>query len=123
MARYLRVNTLIAPHKDRLDRGAIALRTAVSLSYLSADEQELVHDVLVTHRCRLSMSEADALRSEKKPLGREAVLRIVEDRKRTERISGAFPLKREILSRYFGPEEKPEEIEAIIIDALDNYFR
>ena len=42
IARYMRVDKLIRPFKDRLDSGELTLTSAVELSYLSEDEQETV---------------------------------------------------------------------------------
>jgi ParB family chromosome partitioning protein len=122
VARYLRVNTLIKQHKDRLDTGALALYTAVSLSYLSESEQELVGEVLATERHRLSLAEADALRAAEKPLSREAVLDIVKDRRRGKRSAAPFILAPELLLQYFAPEQEKDEIEDIIAKALAMYF-
>ena len=148
VARYLRVNKLSAPHKARLDSGAIAIRTAVLLSYLSADEQEIVDDVIKTNHCKLSAAEAETLRSESKPLNRETIQRIVEDNKRGTHADvsdapdvvgaagaagevgavksdalGAFTLGREFLERYFKPNQNQDEIEAIIATALERYLK
>ena len=46
VARYLRINKLILPHKDRLDNGELAIRAAVTLSYLSDEEQQIADDIL-----------------------------------------------------------------------------
>lgn len=42
IARYMRVDKLIRPFKDRLDADEMTLTAAVELSYLSEDEQETV---------------------------------------------------------------------------------
>lgn len=42
IARYMRVDKLIRPFKDRLDASDLTLTAAVELSYLSEDEQEAV---------------------------------------------------------------------------------
>ena len=123
LARYLRVSRLIKPHQGRLDSGAISLRTAVSLSYLSAGEQEIVDEVLTAGHYKLSLTEADALRNVKKPLTRETVLQIVKDAGRDAPRSTAFRLDPELLLRYFKPDQTRDEIEATIAKALELYFR
>jgi len=123
VARYLRVSRLIKPHQNRLDSGAISLRTAVSLSYLSAGEQELVDEVLASGRHKLSLAEANALRNEKKPLTREAVLHIVKDAGRDAMRTLALRLDPLLLSRYFKPDQSLDEIETTIAKALELYFR
>ena len=123
VSRYLRVNRLMKPFQDRLDSSALSLRAAVSLSYLSQEDQELVYEVLSEQHDRLSLAEADLLRKEKNPLTREAVLRIVEDpRHKAAQAPLSFKLESEFLSRYFKPEQSPTEISEIIAKALDLYF-
>ena len=125
VARYLCINKLIAPHKDRLDNGELAIRAAVSLSYLSTEEQQIVDDILDSSHYKLDMKKADALRlaSEKKPLEHEDVEQILAGTKKpkTARPAG-FKLKAKIVSRYFRPEQKSDEIEATIVEALILYF-
>jgi ParB family chromosome partitioning protein len=120
VAQYLRIHKLIPEHKRRLNSGAISIRSAVSLSYLSEEEQELVDEVLTTTRNKLSMAEAEELRKARKPLTREFVYSTVEDK--TTRSAAPFKLEQSFISRYFTPEQNREEIEHIIAKALDMYF-
>ena len=125
VAYYLRVNKLIVPHKERLDKGEIAVRSAVTLSYLSDEEQRIVDDILDSSHYKLDMKKADALRlvSEKKPLEHEDVEQILAGTKKPKSSRpAAFKLKSQIVSRYFRPEQKSDEIEATIVEALVLYF-
>ena len=125
VARYLRVNKLIDPFKKRLDNGELAIRTAVALSYLSEVEQFLVDDFLVISPLKVDMKKAEALKtiSERGTLDAATVERIltgVQTPKPTR--PAAFKLKHKIVSRYFSPAQKPQEIEDTIMKALDYYF-
>ena len=124
VSRYLCVNRLIPRHKKRLDSGAISMRTAVSLSYLSDFEQELVDEVLTACHCRLSLTEADALRAAKRPLTEKTIHEIIQDPNCADQpaTAKAFKLSPETLARYFTPEQTADEIESVIIQALDKYF-
>jgi ParB family chromosome partitioning protein len=125
VARYLRIDKLINELKARLDDGEIALRAAVTVSYLASAEQEMVEDVLDSSHYKLDMKKAESLRaaSGKKPLDHEAVEQILAGtRKPRAARPPAFKLKPKIISRYFAPEQKPDEIEATIIEALDFYY-
>jgi ParB family chromosome partitioning protein len=122
VAYYLRINKLIPQHKSRLDSGAMSIRAAVSLSFLSADEQELVDEILTTDRYRLSLEEAETLRDIPKPLTPEAIRKVVRDQKRT---SGSIPsilLQSEFLSQYFEAGQSRDEIQKTIATALRQYF-
>ena len=125
LARYLRINKLIIPHKDRLDNGELAIRAAVTLSYLSDEEQQIIDDILDSSHYKVDMKKADALRlaSEKKPLDHETVEQILAGTKKPKPTRPtAFKLKPKIISRYFKPDQKPDEIEATIIEALEYYY-
>ena len=125
ITRYLRVDKMIAPLKERLDNDELAVRAAVTLSYLSNEEQQIIEDILDSSHYKLDMEKADALRtaSEKKTLNHEDVEQILAGTKKPKSTRPpAFKLKSKIVSRYFKPEQKPDEIEATIIEALDFYY-
>ena len=125
VARYLRINKIINPLKDRLDDGELAIRAAVTLSYLSGEEQQIIEDILDSSHYKLDMKKADSLRtaSEKKPLDHETVEQILAGTKRSRAAKPlVFKLRPKILSKYFKPEQRPDEIEAIITEALDFYY-
>ncbi len=125
VARYLRINKLIDAHKTRLDNNELALRAAVTLSHLSHNEQQILDDVLDSSSYKVDMKKADALRlaSEKKALSRDDVEKILTGEKKPKSTRPApFKLKPKIVTKYFKPEQKPDEIEATIIEALDFYY-
>jgi len=125
VARYLRINKLIEPHKDRLNDGEFAIRAAVSLSYLSNEEQQILDDILESSHYKVEMKKADALRlaSEKKPLDHETVEQILSgEKKQKSSRSTVFKLKPKIVSQYFKPDQKADEIEATIIEALEYFY-
>jgi len=66
VGHYIRINELINPLKDMLDKGKIAKRTAVALSYLSEKDQETVHKVLEGTNRSLMESQAELLRESAK---------------------------------------------------------
>ena len=125
IARYLRVEKLIEQLKARLDNGAIALRAAVTLSYLSVGEQQAVNYIMESSPYKLDIKKADALRtaSEKQTLDNEKVKRILagDENVGSMRQTG-FKLKPKIISKYFPQELKAADIEAAIIEALDFYY-
>ncbi|MDR1210113.1 MAG: ParB N-terminal domain-containing protein [Clostridiales bacterium] len=125
IANYLRLNKLLRPHKDRLDSGEMPIRAAVALSYLPEGEQKVVDDILTSSPYKVDMKKADALRaaSEKKPLTHETAEEILSGAKKPKPARPlAFKLKPKIVSQYFAPERKPQEIEDTIVKALDYYF-
>ena len=55
------------------------------------------------------MDEAEELRKASKPLTRDVIYHIVEDK--TTRASAPFKLEQSFISRYFKPEQSRDEIE------------
>jgi ParB family chromosome partitioning protein len=89
------------------------------------DEQRIVDDILGSSHYKVDMKKAEALRaaSEKKPLDHETVEQILAGTKKAKPSRpAAFKLKPKLISKYFTPEQKPAEIEATIIAALDFYY-
>jgi len=122
IARYLRVNGLIEELKTRLDNGEIALRVAVTLSYLRKKEQQIVEDILASGKT-ISIKQSNVLReeSEQGELNKTAIKRVFEP--------GFFPTKvkpvkfsGQFLSQYFSEEQSTEEIENVVGEALKMYF-
>lgn len=128
IARYLRVNKLIQSHKNRLDSGDISFIPAVTLSYLSEDEQQIIDDIMRVSGYKANMKKAELLRSasEKKMFTREYAEQILSGfagkKKNTPRRVPAFKVKSKVLSKYFKPGDRPEDIEAVIVEALDMYY-
>jgi len=125
VAQYLRLHRLIAPLLIRLDSSEFAVRAADRISSLTAENQEVIEEVLGSTDCAIDMKKADALRSaaEKDTLNYESVELILAGlAKPKSSRPQAFKLKPKIISRYFKPGQRPEEIEATIIEALDFYF-
>ena len=125
VAQYLRLNKLIAPLIKRLDNGEFAIRAADRISALSEENQLIIEEILDSVDCKMDIKKADALRSaaEEKKLDRESTEQIlVGSAEPKPSAPPAFKLNPSIISYFFKPEQKTEEIEAIIIEALKFYF-
>ena len=122
IARYLRVNCLIDELKERLNDGEIALRVAVTLSYLREKEQEIVEDVLADGKT-ISIKQANMIReeSEKSELTKTAIKQIF-----TPKVSSVknkpIKLSGQFLAQYFNKDHSDEEIKNIVAKALTMYF-
>jgi len=126
VARYLRINKLLPVYKDRLDNGEIALRVDVTLSYLTEHEQQIVDDVLNSGNYKLDMKKAESLRqlSESNKLTYEAAENVLTGKGINKKPSrtAAIKIKPKVVSKFFTPEQKPQEIEETIEKALEFYF-
>lgn len=122
--RYLRIHVLFAGLKEKLDSGEIAIRTAVTLSYLRKDEQEIVAKLLADG-FNVSMGQAEKLRreSEKGELGVACIKGILSEVKSSkDSTSTSVKFKNEVLSQYFTDGETADEIAVVVEKALKMYF-
>ena len=120
IARYLRVDKLIPELKKRLDNDDIALRVAVSLSYLGDKEQKVIEDLLSNGQW-ISIGQASTLKEaykEKEKLSKDAIKKILKP------VAKVKPVKLggEFLSQYFNDKQDSNEIERIINEALSQYY-
>jgi ParB family chromosome partitioning protein len=129
VARYLRVNKLIEPLKERLDAGDIGLYAAVSLSHLSEDEQLELEICLEENRtARLDMRKAEILRnaSNEQPLSGQQIAEILSGEVPQEPEKASVPSVRlgsKLLKNYFEPGDTAEYIEDAIREALELWLR
>jgi len=79
VSRYIRIQFLIPVLKNLLDDEILALRAAVTISFLKEDEQALLADCIERNNLTVDMKKADALRqlSEKEKLNGESVYRVL----------------------------------------------
>ena len=129
VARYLRINKLISALKNRLDDGEFGIVPAVDISYLSDEEQNSLNTILNNEAFKVDMKKAELLRASSKE--EKLTPQMIEDilsgvaakkRNRTSLPVQSIKIKGKILSKYFKPEQKPDEIEALIIEAIEFFM-
>jgi ParB family chromosome partitioning protein len=124
--RYLTVNNLIEPLKERLDNADFPLFAAVEVSYLKAEEQELLEEVLREEQYKLTLQNAKALRTTWRD---EQTQTLTADQIRhyLKANEPAAPkvsvkLNQDVISRYFAADDKPDAISDTIAQALEAWF-
>jgi len=128
VSRYIRLTHLTEELLRRVDNDEIGLYPAVSLSYLSLDEQIAVNKVLEDTSCKVDMKKAEALRehSKNKKLIDENVVPILSGEldKRTNAKSPppALKIKYKVYSKFFSADTNQKEMEAVVEQALTEYF-
>jgi len=127
VARYVRVACLNQPLLQRVDDDEIGLYPAVSLSYLSPDEQTELNRLLCEAAYKVDMKKAESLRefSEAKKLTNEKMEQILSgelNKKHRPKTPPPFKLKARIYQKYFGSDTPQDEIEAAIDQALAEHF-
>lgn len=126
IARYIRVDTLIDGIKLLLDDEEIALKTAVELSYISAENQEMLVSLINSNEYKCDINKAKLIRElqQKGKLTIETMTEVLSGEK-TKKSPGKpkpFKVNGGIIKKYFKPEDKARDIEVIIDKALELYF-
>ena len=119
--RYIRLTYLVPPLLDMVDEGKIAMRPAVELSYLSENEQTVLHDMIELEDCTPSHAQARKMRefSENGKLNEEVILSIMQEEKPNQKEQFRLPSER--ISKYFAPGTPAKTIEDTIVKALELY--
>ena len=124
VARYLRISKLIPELLNKVDIGEIPFRAGVDISFLSEEEQGNLHEILSEGFYKINLKNAaalkDFLKSENK-LTQLNIIEILDGKKKIKKQKAVMILKPKTLKKYFKPEQKPEEIEAEIIEAIEFY--
>ncbi len=123
IARYVRCNQLIPAFKDMLDDGSLTMVVGVELSFLSPEEQKLLHGVMEKNCIRLKNDAAKRLRAAAGSITEESVQTILGlDKPITEvkkPVSVKLPAK--VYHRYFA-NVAAKDVQGILEEALDLYF-
>lgn len=118
IARYMRVDKLIRPFKNRLDAGDMTLTAAVELSYLSEEEQ----GIAAAEDGQINESTAKAIRATAGELNAEKLEEILHPAKKpppARSVSIKVPAEAE--EKYFSGM-KPKERTDLVMKALDAWF-
>ena len=125
IARYIRCGQLIPEFKNMLDDMSMALIVGVELSYLSAEEQELVKSVIDKNCISIRMDMAKKLRSAAGTITEESVQTLMGVDKPVGSAEIIKPvsvkLPAQIYIKYFSDVAK-KDVQGILEAALDMYF-
>lgn len=122
IARYIRVNQLEQPLKDRLDDGLLPLVAAVDLSYLSGEEQETVSELVEQGKIKLDAKTVKCIKGMVGDVTIERVLEKLGDNKNKKAASSkTIKLSADVYERYFA-EVKAADVAGIVEEALAAWF-
>jgi ParB family chromosome partitioning protein len=118
IARYMRVDKLIRPFKNRLDAGDMTLTAAVELSYLSEDEQETVaaQDVKVDEKAAKAVRAVAGELTEEKL---EEILHPAKAPAQVKMVSVKIPAEAE--EKYFSGLKAKDRAD-LVMQALEAWF-
>ncbi len=123
--RYIRLTNLIPSILDLTDEGKIPLNTAVELSYLSHEGQELLYQLLSENCTKIKLSQAIQLKniSRENNLTAEVITAVLESLNLEKSDYMKLPkIPKSKFTQYFKDYDKDEEVLEVIMNALDMYF-
>lgn len=118
--RYIRLTRLVPELLELVDNGKIKFIPAVSLSYLSAEEQNWVLRCIMDNGAAVSSAMAETLKkhSEDGKLTELAVQLILGEEKRD---TGKVTLPGNRIKQYFPKEYSKQQIEQVIFELLEDW--
>ncbi|MFQ9716152.1 MAG: ParB/RepB/Spo0J family partition protein [Blautia sp.] len=118
--RYIRLTKLLPELLALVDMGKVKILPAVSLSYLSEEEQLWVLNCITEESVTVSGSMAEALKkhsAEGKLTELAIELILCEEKKDTEKVT----LPRTKISQYFPKEYSRQQMEQVIFELLEEW--
>jgi ParB family chromosome partitioning protein len=123
--RYIRLNYLNEGLLNMVDDGNIKLVPAVSLSYLTEEEQNILLSILKSNDYRIDIKRAEKLKERSGKLTEDDILAIASgeffEKKKKAKVT-AITLKPKVISKYFTAYATQTEIASVIDTALEEYF-
>ncbi len=121
--RYIRLTELVPEIRDMVDDGKIALRPAVELSYLSADEQKSLVEQISYNDATPSHAQAIKLRkfSVNGKLNPDVIESIMCEEKPNQKEK--FTFKADRLRQFISSTVPYEKTEDYVLKALEYYHR
>lgn len=121
IARYMRVNQLSQPLKEKLDNGSLSLVAAVDLSYLSANEQEVVSELAGQGRIKLDGKTVKCIKDMHGEITENQILEQFGSQKERKAADKSIKLSADVYERYFA-DMKSADVAGIVEEALSAWF-
>lgn len=118
VGRLLKLNDLIKPFKDMVDRGALYTKVALQLAFLPEEEQNIVLNVMNEKKTKVSIEMVMKLRSHSGALTDAMVRRYLS----TEPVKKkCYKVPARIVEKYFVGMD-PNKVDSIVEQALEAWF-
>lgn len=118
VGRLLKMNDLIDPLKDMLDRGSLYTKVALQLAFLPENEQQMIYEIAKAEHVKLTVDMAIKLRSHSGVMT-EAMIRRYLNIKTIKKKCYKVPAR--IVEKYFQGMD-PNMVDSIVEQALDAWF-
>ena len=118
VGRLLKLNDLIKPFKDMVDRGALYTKVALQLAFLPEEEQNMVYSVMEEKKTKVTIDMVMKLRSHSGSLTDAMVRRYLS----TEPVKKkCYKVPARIVEKYFVGMD-PNKVDSIVEQALEAWF-
>lgn len=118
VGRLLKLNDLIKPFKDMVDRGALYTKVALQLAFLPEEEQNLVLNVMKEKKVKINIEMVMKLRSHSGALTDAMVRRYLS----TEPVKKkCYKVPARIVEKYFVGMDS-NKVDSIVEQALEAWF-
>ena len=118
VGRLLKLNDLIKPFKDMVDRGALYTKVALQLAFLPEEEQNMVYSVMKEKKTKVTIDMVMKLRSHSGALTDAMVRRYLS----TEPVKKkCYKVPARIVEKYFVGMD-PNKVDSIVEQALEAWF-
>ena len=118
VGRLLKLNDLIKPFKDMVDRGALYTKVALQLAFLPEEEQNMVLIVMKEKKTKVTIDMVMKLRSHSGALTDAMVRRYLS----TEPVKKkCYKVPARIVDKYFVGMD-PNKVDSIVEQALEAWF-
>lgn len=119
--RYIRLTELIKILQEKVNNEIIPFNAGVEISYLSKEEQEIVNQVIEDEQIKLSIIQAQKIRSKKNNITYELVSKILKNGKiKEEKFTGK--LNKQVFKEYKDRFSSDKEFSSLVKKLLDDYF-
>ena len=117
--RYIRLTELIPELLDMVDEKKLPFNTAVEISYLQKEEQQIVYGKLLDGE-KINPEGLKKVRQTSKELDVNKIEKLIFSES-TKTKSSSITLKEKKISEYFGKEYSKKDIERVIYSLLDEW--
>lgn len=121
--RYIRLNDLNPKLQKMVDEKRMGITPAVEISYLSAEEQDLLVETIESEDSIPSLSQAQRMKkmSQEGKLNDESMLSLMQEHKKPDGFNVIIPMEK--ISKYFPKNLTPKEIGERILMLCDRLYR
>ena len=121
--RYIRLTELIPELLEKVDKGEIALRPAVDISYLPEDIQRSLLDTIEMEQCTPSYAQTRRMRTllAEGKLTDEAIYAIMQEEKPNQKEK--FTISASKIEKVLPQSVKASQREDFILKAIDYYAK